>query len=541
MRKKQNISLVKIAIIIQIVLLLLPNAFALAKATESEETINIEYGENSKYSIQCFNEETKQWDYINSTVKYYINEEKEKTIAYCISQSSEIEENIVETNNVISGNTLEENDKEKITIEEQYIIESVVSLVDKRIEKILKNSYPNISLEELGVKNLEDAYMVVEQAIDYVLKNRGLEEFSIYYKIETEEEECKALEEEKETENREEAILEEEKEIEDKEEVILKEEKEMENREEGILEVIKKLINIAYNEQEIQIEEDTKSEEKILIYNVEKAENKQKFMIIINKAKNAYTENFVEEAENQQPLEEKENEEENIGEEVVKEEPEEEVNAQENENIEATEEPEEDIKEELPVEDEEQMQVEEKIENPEVYIKQECKNTVKANEEINYQFEIKNIGNTSISNFTWYSILPTNYATVVKMNTGEYNQEATYSIYYNTNKNSEYRLLKQNVNSKENIEIDLTNLNLEADEKIEEIKVCFDEVDAGFLSITKPSIYVKIDDEVENNTQIKSYAILDGYNQNYKVTCEDNIQSVVYNVEKKNKLPRTGF
>lgn len=541
MRKKQNISLVKIAIIIQIVLLLLPNAFALAKATESEETINIEYGENSKYSIQCFNEETKQWDYINSTVKYYINEEKEKTIAYCISQSSEIIENIVETNNVISGNTLEENDKEKITIEEQYIIESVVSLVDKRIEKILKNSYPNISLEELGVKNLEDAYMVVEQAIDYVLKNRGLEEFSIYYKIETEEEECKALEEEKETENREEAILEEEKEIEDKEEVILKEEKEMENREEGILEVIKKLINIAYNEQEIQIEEDTKSEEKILIYNVEKAENKQKFMIIINKAKNAYTENFVEEAENQQPLEEKENEEENIGEEVVKEEPEEEVNAQENENIEATEEPEEDIKEELPVEDEEQMQVEEKIENPEVYIKQECKNTIKANEEINYQFEIKNIGNTSISNFTWYSILPTNYATVVKMNTGEYNQEATYSIYYNTNKNSEYRLLKQNVNSKENIEIDLTNLNLEADEKIEEIKVCFDEVDAGFLSITKPSIYVKIDDEVENNTQIKSYAILDGYNQNYKVTCEDNIQSVVYNVEKKNKLPRTGF
>lgn len=541
MRKKQNISLVKIAIIIQIVLLLLPNAFALAKATESEETINIEYGENSKYSIQCFNEETKQWDYINSTVKYYINEEKEKTIAYCISQSSEIIENIVETNNVISGNTLEENDKEKITIEEQYIIESVVSLVDKRIEKILKNSYPNISLEELGVKNLEDAYMVVEQAIDYVLKNRGLEEFSIYYKIETEEEECKALEEEKETENREEAILEEEKEIEDKEEVILKEEKEMENREEGILEVIKKLINIAYNEQEIQIEEDTKSEEKFLIYNVEKAENKQKFMIIINKAKNAYTENFVEEAENQQPLEEKENEEENIGEEVVKEEPEEEVNAQENENIEATEEPEEDIKEELPVEDEEQMQVEEKIENPEVYIKQECKNTIKANEEINYQFEIKNIGNTSISNFTWYSILPTNYATVVKMNTGEYNQEATYSIYYNTNKNSEYRLLKQNVNSKENIEIDLTNLNLEADEKIEEIKVCFDEVDAGFLSITKPSIYVKIDDEVENNTQIKSYAILDGYNQNYKVTCEDNIQSVVYNVEKKNKLPRTGF
>ena len=540
MRKKQNISLVKIAIIIQIVLLLLPNAFALAKATESEETINIEYGENSKYSIQCFNEETKQWDYINSTVKYYINEEKEKTIAYCISQSSEIIENIVETNNVISGNTLEENDKEKITIEEQYIIESVVSLVDKRIEKILKNSYPNISLEELGVKNLEDAYMVVEQAIDYVLKNRGLEEFSIYYKIETEEEECKALEEEKETENREEAILEEEKEIEDKEEVILKEEKEMENREEGILEVIKKLINIAYNEQEIQIEEDTKSEEKILIYNVEKAENKQKFMIIINKVENAYTEDLVEEPE-QQPLEEKENEEENIGEEVVKEEPEEEVNAQENENIEATEETEEDIKEELPVEDEEQMQVEEKIENPEVYIKQECKNTVKANEEINYQFEIKNIGNTSISNFTWYSILPTNYATVVKMNTGEYNQEATYSIYYNTNKNSEYRLLKQNVNSKENIEIDLTNLNLEADEKIEEIKVCFYEVDAGFLSITKPSIYVKIDDEVENNTQIKSYAILDGYNQNYKVTCEDNIHSVVYNVEKQNKLPRTGF
>lgn len=586
MRKKQNVSLVKIVMIIQIVLVLLPNAFALAKSIEDEKTLNIQYGECKKYEIQCFDEETKHWEHINSSIKYYITENGEKQIVYCIGKNSskmendvennvnvnvlnlensnitkenlivnqienqiQIKENVqannvlvtnneiltedkeavnkmlekeneiinkmqaaenvirqleVEENNIINANTIENNliEENKISInktinenilenevEYQYLIGSKEQVSDDRIKKILENTYPKISLEELEIENIEDAYMVTEQAITYVFKDRKLEDFSTYYKIETETCENENLEEENE----------------------IKETK----KEEILLKAIENLIDIAYNGKQ------TNNEEEIL----EKEEN--------NEIK-------VDEKVEEPIQEEEKEEEEKIIEEAKKEE--EEVEVQENENIEITVKTEEEyIKEELPIEDEKQIQVEGKIEKPEVYIKQESKDTVGASEEINYEFEIKNIGNTALTNFTWYSILPTNYATATKITTGEYNQDVNYNIYYKTNKNTEYVVLKQNINSKENEEIDLTNLNLKEGEIIEEIKVCFDEVDIEFFAVAKPSICMKINKNVEDSTQIKSYAILDGYNQDYKVTSEDYIQSTVYNVEKKNKLPRTGF
>ncbi len=182
-----------------------------------------------------------------------------------------------------------------------------------------------------------------------------------------------------------------------------------------------------------------------------------------------------------------------------------------------------------------------KSQDPKVDISKKCKNTVKSNEEIDYEFLIKNNGNTDLTSFTWYDILPSEYAKITKISTGTYNQDITYGIYYKTNKKDAYMILEKDLSSKENKYIDLSNIYLEEDEKIIEIKVNFGDVKVGFENIERPHIFMKANDELQNDTIIQNYTILEGYNQEYKVSDEDTVTSIVYNVVEKKKLPRTGF
>ena len=188
-----------------------------------------------------------------------------------------------------------------------------------------------------------------------------------------------------------------------------------------------------------------------------------------------------------------------------------------------------------------ELDITNKSENPGVDIEKESKNIVKNNEEIDYEFTIKNTGNTKLTDFTWYDILPNQYAKITKIETGTFNQDITYSIYYKTNRKADYLVLKKDLNSKENNYIDLTNIYLEEGEEITEIKVCFGKVDVGFSNEQKPHIYMKLKDNLENDTKIENFTILEGYDKDYKVTDEDETTGTVYNVEEKKKLPRTGF
>lgn len=188
-----------------------------------------------------------------------------------------------------------------------------------------------------------------------------------------------------------------------------------------------------------------------------------------------------------------------------------------------------------------ELNITNKSEDPKVDISKKCKNTVKSNEEIDYEFTIKNTGNTDLINFTWYDILPSDYAKITKISTGTYNQDITYNIYYKTNKKDEYMVIKKDLISKENKYIDLSNIHLEDDEKITEIKVSFGDVKVGFENIEKPHIFMKANDGLGNDTIIKNYTILEGYNQEYKVCDEDSASSIVYNAVEQKKLPRTGF
>lgn len=188
-----------------------------------------------------------------------------------------------------------------------------------------------------------------------------------------------------------------------------------------------------------------------------------------------------------------------------------------------------------------ELEIKNKSEDPNVDVTKSGKNTVESNEEIDYQFQIKNTGNTDLSKFTWYDILPSEFAKITKIETGTYNQDINYGIYYKTNKKNGYMVIKKELNSKENNYIDLSNIHLENDEKVIEIKIYFGDVKVGFENIEKPHIFMKINDGLENNTKIQNYTILEGYDKEYKVCDEDTTTSTVYNIVKQKKLPRTGF
>lgn len=164
-----------------------------------------------------------------------------------------------------------------------------------------------------------------------------------------------------------------------------------------------------------------------------------------------------------------------------------------------------------------------------------------ANQEIKYDFKIKNTGNVPLDKFTWYDYLPTDYVRITKLITGTYNQDLNYSIYYKTNKN-DYKLLKDNLNTQVNNYIDFSNIELEADEYITEFKADFGTVDFGFESVINPYIFVRVNSNVKNDDVFTNKTRIEGYNKTYMVWDEDEHTTKIY--EKKvevKKLPRTGF
>lgn len=182
-----------------------------------------------------------------------------------------------------------------------------------------------------------------------------------------------------------------------------------------------------------------------------------------------------------------------------------------------------------------------KAEKPDVEITKKCRNTVSSNEEIDFEFTIKNTGNTDLTDFTWYDILPTDFARITKISTGTYNQDVRYSIYYKTNQKDDYMVIEKNIDGRSNNYIDVSNIHLDEDEKITEVKIVFGDVKKDFSSIEKPHIIMMVNDGVQDDTEIKNHTILEAYNKEYKACNEDDAISIVYNIKKEKKLPRTGY
>ena len=86
------------------------------------------------------------------------------------------------------------------------------------------------------------------------------------------------------------------------------------------------------------------------------------------------------------------------------------------------------------------------------------------NEEIKYEFNIKNLSNTNLEKLIWKEYIPYKQSKITQIITGTYNEELNYNIYYKIN-NGEYKLLKE-CNSKVSEYINLQSIELQANEDI---------------------------------------------------------------------------
>ena len=102
--------------------------------------------------------------------------------------------------------------------------------------------------------------------------------------------------------------------------------------------------------------------------------------------------------------------------------------------------------------------------------------------------------------------------------------------------------MEQDLNSKINYYIDFSEIYLEEGEKIEEIKIEFGDVKEGFCSDICPYMIMKLSLNLEDNTEIINETILDGYYQEYKLTDEDTVTTIIIKEKDEPKrLPRTGY
>lgn len=182
------------------------------------------------------------------------------------------------------------------------------------------------------------------------------------------------------------------------------------------------------------------------------------------------------------------------------------------------------------------------IENEPVVPKLEIEKTgpdeVYKNKEIKYQFNLENKSNVELEDFTWTEYLPYKQIAIKKMSTGTYNENLICRLYYKTTIN-DFILLKEFSTSQSEY-IDFTNINLQDNEKIVQIKIEFGKVPSGFKNIVSPEILAKVDNSVKKDDKIVNFTELTG-NYNGKPLKDDSEWQTVVNEKKiEKKLPRTG-
>ena len=185
------------------------------------------------------------------------------------------------------------------------------------------------------------------------------------------------------------------------------------------------------------------------------------------------------------------------------------------------------------------------IEDESVDIKVQVEKTgfieTQSKDTIYYDFQnIKNNSNVQLDTFNWQDKLPTNALRLEKIFTGTWNQKLTYSVWYKTNLN-DYKMIRDNLDTYTNYEIDLTDIGLQEGEYITDYEFRFGKVDIGFKEKETPRIYCKMLENLKNgftftNTTKVYGTYLDKYTED-----NDKWTTIIYNKNiQLTKLPRTG-
>lgn len=182
------------------------------------------------------------------------------------------------------------------------------------------------------------------------------------------------------------------------------------------------------------------------------------------------------------------------------------------------------------------LSIENESKKPSIDIEKTGLDEAEVGSEIEYDISVRNTGNTKLDNFIWTDIIPVDYIKVTKFETGTYNQNLRYNLYYKTNlSDDQYILLMEDLCTLYNYEIDFEK-ELADNEYVTEIKLDFEAVDVGFASNENPHIYAKIKEDVKSNSIFENLAKVSGDLNGYKVTDDSRWKTKTFKL-----LPKTGF
>lgn len=173
--------------------------------------------------------------------------------------------------------------------------------------------------------------------------------------------------------------------------------------------------------------------------------------------------------------------------------------------------------------------------NPDIDIEKNGPDKAEIGSKIEYDISIRNTGNTKLDNFTMTDTLPYKYIKVNKFKTGTYNQDVKYNLYYKSTLSGDYILLMEDLNSKENYEINFEE-ELASNEDLIEIKLEFGTVDIGFCSNENPHIFANVKKEVKSESTFTNVASVSGNYYEHKVYDKSKWKTFCYKL-----LPKTGF
>ena len=125
------------------------------KAVNIGETKSLERGALGYYCIQKWN--GNKWVYLTYNQTYYTDTDGQRYIAYCLSPG-------------LPGVGYVSGEKETYNVKINNLLE------DDKIWRVLKNGYPNKTVEDLGVETTDDAYFATMQAINSILRGYTLEQ-----------------------------------------------------------------------------------------------------------------------------------------------------------------------------------------------------------------------------------------------------------------------------------------------------------------------------------------------------------------------------
>ena len=158
------------------------------------------------------------------------------------------------------------------------------------------------------------------------------------------------------------------------------------------------------------------------------------------------------------------------------------------------------------------------------------------NEIIRYTVEkVRNAGNCTVEEFTLTDTLPAQ-VTLTELWTGTFEglkaADHTYSLWYQTNQNGEYRLWRETVSADMNLHLLTADLNLKEGEEVTAFQYRFGTVEKDFTEIEKPEYLVQVKTGRTDGEELLNHIELTGEKLGITYTAEDETITRIEKPEK---------